>query len=68
MCELSDDDGSDPGAGGITAGESPYESMVRECAEEAGLEDGYVRSRLKATGAISYFYKSDAGLSQPEVE
>ncbi|KDN38779.1 hypothetical protein K437DRAFT_251083 [Tilletiaria anomala UBC 951] len=57
-----------PSVGGITAGESPFESMVRECGEEAGLEDAFVRSGLRSTGAISYFYKNHQGLTQPEVE
>jgi hypothetical protein len=56
-------------AGGITAGDLPYESMVRECGEEAGLEEEVVRSSMKQTGVISYFHRtSPAGWVQPEVE
>ena len=55
-------------AGGITAGESAFDSMVRECAEEAGLANALVRERLVATGAITYFYLSQAGFAQPELE
>jgi hypothetical protein len=56
-------------AGGITAGDMPFESMVRECGEEAGLEEGLVRRVMKQTGVISYFYRTtSAGWCQPEVE
>lgn len=55
-------------AGGITAGDSPYESMVRECGEEAGLGEDTVRSTMKQTGVISYFYRTKSGLCQPEIE
>jgi 8-oxo-dGTP pyrophosphatase MutT (NUDIX family) len=61
-------------AGGIASGESPFESLVRECAEEAGLSEDIVRSGAKATGIVSYFHIRDhrAGgetrLLQPEVQ
>lgn len=56
-------------AGGITAGDLPYESMVRECGEEAGLDEEIVKSSMKQTGVISYFHRtSEAGWVQPEVE
>lgn len=61
-------------AGGISSGESAFESLVRECAEEASLAEDFVRSTVKTCGCITYFYVRDeqAGgetkLLQPEVE
>jgi 8-oxo-dGTP pyrophosphatase MutT (NUDIX family) len=61
-------------AGGIASGESPFESLVRECAEEASLEEELVRSRVKTCGCVTYFFIRDerAGgetrLLQPECE
>jgi hypothetical protein len=34
-------------AGGIPAGMTPLESMVKECDEEASLPEEFVRSRLR---------------------
>ncbi|KAF2188087.1 thiamine pyrophosphokinase-related protein-like protein [Zopfia rhizophila CBS 207.26] len=42
-------------AGGIASGEGPFESLVRECGEEASLPEDLVRSKAKACGTISYF-------------
>lgn len=55
-------------AGGISAGDAPYESMVRECAEEASLPADIVRKGMRPTGVISYFYRTTSGWCQPEVE
>ncbi|KAK0557710.1 hypothetical protein OC846_000277 [Tilletia horrida] len=55
-------------AGGITAGEPPGESMVRESWEEAGFSEDLVRKHLKATGVITYVYTTPEGLVQPECE
>ncbi|WFD32120.1 thiamine diphosphokinase [Malassezia sp. CBS 17886] len=55
-------------AGGITAGDSPLESIVRECEEEAKLPPNVVRGRLQAAGTITYFYKTNIGLRQPEMQ
>jgi len=61
-------------AGGIASGESPFESLVRECAEEASLEEELVRNNVKTCGCVTYFYIRDerAGgetrLLQPECE
>ncbi|KAK3678186.1 hypothetical protein LTR78_002282 [Recurvomyces mirabilis] len=46
-------------AGGIATGEVIFDSMVRECAEEASLAEDLVRSRAKAVGAITYFHIRD---------
>ncbi|PWN51678.1 hypothetical protein IE53DRAFT_385955 [Violaceomyces palustris] len=55
-------------AGGITSGDGPFESMVRECEEEASLDEGTVRKYMKQTGVLSYFYQTPSGWCQPEVE
>lgn len=61
-------------AGGIASGEVVFESLVRECAEEASLPEELVRSTAKTVGCITYFYVRDksaggeTGLMQPEVE
>ncbi|OCK80196.1 thiamin pyrophosphokinase-related protein-like protein [Lepidopterella palustris CBS 459.81] len=61
-------------AGGIASGESPFESLIRECWEEASLPEKLVRERAKACGTVTYFYVRDerAGgetkLMQPECQ
>lgn len=61
-------------AGGIATGEAPFESLVRECAEEASLPGDLVRARAKAAGAVTYFHIRDeraggeTGLLQPECQ
>ncbi|CAD6884399.1 unnamed protein product [Tilletia controversa] len=55
-------------AGGITAGDSQGESIVRECWEEAGFPEDLVRKHIKATGVITYVHKTDDGFVQPEIE
>ncbi|WFC95565.1 thiamine diphosphokinase [Malassezia brasiliensis] len=55
-------------AGGITAGDSPRASVVRECFEEAGLARDQVEPYLKQTGHITYFYKTSLGWRQPEMQ
>lgn len=44
-------------AGGIPSGMSPFEALVKECMEEASLPDDLVRDHIKATGAVSYFFR-----------
>lgn len=51
-------------AGGITAGESPTETIIRECFEEASLSEEIVIPRLKATGLISYVHRGSHGFVQ----
>ena len=61
-------------AGGLSAGEEPFECLVREAAEEASLPEDIVRKSAKACGVVTYFYVRDAraggetGLLQPECE
>lgn len=60
-------------AGGLSTGESPFECLVREAAEEASFSENLIRSSAKACGNVSYFYVRDeraggeTGLLQPEV-
>jgi len=61
-------------AGGIATGDSPFETLVRECDEEASLPEAIVRKGAKAVGTVSYFHIRDrrAGgetkLLQPELQ
>lgn len=61
-------------AGGISSGENPFESLVREAAEEASIPENLIRSRAKSSGMVSYIYVreqragGESGLLQPEVE
>ncbi|KAF2793639.1 thiamine pyrophosphokinase [Melanomma pulvis-pyrius CBS 109.77] len=61
-------------AGGIASGESPWESLVRECGEEASLPEELVRSKAKACGTVTYFHirtakaGGETNLLQPECQ
>jgi 8-oxo-dGTP pyrophosphatase MutT (NUDIX family) len=61
-------------AGGIASGESPFESMVRECGEEASLPEDLVRSKARAAGTVTYYHIRDeraggeTNLMQPECQ
>ena len=44
-------------AGGIPRGYTMYDSMVKECMEEASLAEHVVKSHIKPAGAVSYFYQ-----------
>lgn len=61
-------------AGGLGTGETPFECLIREAAEEASFPENLVRSSAKACGSVSYFYIRDeraggeTGLLQPEVQ
>lgn len=60
--------------GGIASGESPFESVIRECAEEASLSEDLVREKTKACGTVTYWYIRDeraggeTNLMQPECQ
>lgn len=60
-------------AGGVAAGEGPYECIVREADEEASLSEEFVRKNAKAVGCISYMGLNDpkgggeTGLITPDV-
>ena len=61
-------------AGGIAAGEDPFECIIREAAEEGSLPEELMRAKAKATGAISYIHLrsekagGEVGLVQPETQ
>jgi len=55
-------------AGGIAGGMSAFDTLVKEAAEEASLDPELVRRRARAVGAVSYYYQTDDGWLQPEVE
>lgn len=44
-------------AGGIPSGMSIFESLVKECQEEASLDAEIIRRYTKAVGSISYFIR-----------
>ena len=44
-------------AGGIPFGMTPFESMVKECEEEASLTEEVSRKSLRVVGVVSYFYR-----------
>lgn len=53
-------------AGGIPAGLSVLETLVKECGEEAAIPPALAR-RAVAVGAITYNYEADGGL-RPDVQ
>lgn len=55
-------------AGGISAGSTPYSSIVRECAEEASLPASFVENNIKMTSVVVYNYRTTGGWLQPEVQ
>ncbi|KAI1933208.1 hypothetical protein LOZ58_004502 [Ophidiomyces ophidiicola] len=60
--------------GGISTGEEPFESLVREAIEEASLPEDLVRASAQSVGCVTYTYIRDSraggetGLLQPECE
>lgn len=54
--------------GGIPSGMGAFESLVKESMEEASLEENVVREHVRAVGVVSYFYRTNTGWLQPEVE
>ncbi|PPQ71242.1 hypothetical protein CVT26_010984 [Gymnopilus dilepis] len=55
-------------AGGIPSGMPMFESLVKECMEEASIGPEIVRKYTRATGSISYFFRTAKGWLQPEIE
>ncbi|KIJ28530.1 hypothetical protein M422DRAFT_189563, partial [Sphaerobolus stellatus SS14] len=55
-------------AGGIPHGMTAFDSLVKECSEEANLEEEFVKKNARACGAVSYFFRSEKGFLQPEVQ
>lgn len=55
-------------AGGITAGDLPRQSILREFSEEASLPPQTVSPLLRQAGVITYVYRQRVGWLQPEVQ
>ncbi|TDL18111.1 hypothetical protein BD410DRAFT_793597 [Rickenella mellea] len=55
-------------AGGIPAGEQVFDTIIKESMEEASITEHTVRAHARSVGAISYFYRTEKGYLQPEVE
>ncbi|KAF8957520.1 nudix hydrolase 20 [Flammula alnicola] len=55
-------------AGGIPSGMTMFDSLVKECMEEASIEADIVIKHARATGSVSYFFRTSKGWLQPEVE
>ncbi|KAI0634204.1 NUDIX hydrolase domain-like protein [Trametes polyzona] len=55
-------------AGGIEAGLGVFDCVVKESMEEASIPEDVVRQWARATGSVSYFFRTPRGWLQPEVE
>ncbi|KAI0752680.1 NUDIX hydrolase domain-like protein [Daedaleopsis nitida] len=55
-------------AGGIPAGLSVFECVVKEAMEEASIPEDVVRRYARSTGSVSYFFRTPKGWLQPEIE
>ena len=54
--------------GGTPSGMGNFESLVKESMEEASLKEELVRKHVQAVGVVSYFFRTNTGWLQPEVE
>lgn len=54
-------------AGGIAYPCTKWETIIKECEEEAGWSKDFVETRAKSVSVVSYFYLSHDGWFQPEV-
>ncbi|KAJ3844627.1 nudix hydrolase 20 [Lentinula raphanica] len=55
-------------AGGMPSGMGVFETLVKECMEEASIAADVVQRYARAVGSISYFFRTSAGWLQPEIE
>lgn len=57
-------------AGGLGYPYGLWETVIKECFEEAGLPEGFVKSNAKSVGVLLYMYVPTSGIErvQPEVE
>ncbi|KAL0571257.1 hypothetical protein V5O48_010705 [Marasmius crinis-equi] len=55
-------------AGGIPSGMGMFESLVKECMEEASIPEDVVRKYARATGSISYFFRYTYDMEIPPSE
>jgi 8-oxo-dGTP pyrophosphatase MutT (NUDIX family) len=54
-------------AGGLPHGYSPLECAIKECWEEASIENSIARSRLKCTGSITRCCEEEGFLALEEI-
>lgn len=54
-------------AGGLPTGFSPLECAMKECWEEASIDESVARSRLKCTGSITRCCEEEGFLSLEEI-
>lgn len=55
-------------AGGLGYPHGVFDTLVKECMEEAGLEAPIVTKHARAAGVLSYCYLAEDNVVQPEVE
>ncbi|KIM60527.1 hypothetical protein SCLCIDRAFT_1216812 [Scleroderma citrinum Foug A] len=55
-------------AGGIPSGMSAFESLVKEAAEEASIDEAITKTFARCAGSISYYNQTTTGWLKPEVE
>ncbi|KAJ7608341.1 nudix hydrolase 20 [Roridomyces roridus] len=55
-------------AGGIPSRISMLDALIKECGEEAKLDEELCRRHLRPVGCVSYLFRTDQGWLQPEVE
>ncbi|KAK4052547.1 hypothetical protein OIO90_004315 [Microbotryomycetes sp. JL221] len=55
-------------AGGISSGDSPFNSIVRECQEEASFDPKWSSKQIENKGVVIYNYRTNKGWLQPEVQ
>ncbi|WVQ85664.1 hypothetical protein IAT38_007830 [Cryptococcus sp. DSM 104549] len=55
-------------AGGVAAGLSPYETIIKESGEEAGLSPGFVQRYIQDFGHLSFFHVLSKGCLRPVIE
>lgn len=54
-------------AGGIPSGMGVFESLVKECMEEASITADVVRKYTRCVGSVSYFFRCLSFLSKAEL-
>ena len=55
-------------AGGISAGHSIHQTVLKECEEEANLNNDFVKNNVKPAGVLTYYYLNDEVFLQPEIQ
>ncbi|KAK9466483.1 NUDIX hydrolase domain-like protein [Lipomyces arxii] len=61
-------------AGGISYPYGIFDTLIKECAEEAGFDSDLIKQGAKSVGSVSYYYVrtsqagGESGLLQPEIQ